>query len=240
MSARKVIKVLFRVFIIFCVLIAVIAIAPRLIFDEATLRWLFAVSGSPLRIGSRILPIVVGGRTYHVPANYLDSPLEHPLGQEEGGMLLTALLPTLEAQTRENRDEFMKVRGWGRRVLILINVTILEKNKSLDIDLMSAWIFPGKTELSSDEIYGLRHLMHVSRVRKYGYEAYEEYVDGQRQSVIVCDIEGAAPAPGCSHTFFYDNLSLKVSYHRRNLPHWKAIEESIVALLQHFTEAPDR
>ena len=58
--------------------------------------------------------------------------------------------------------------------------------------------------------------------------------DDRLDDVIVCNIDGQVPFPGCSHEFVDGNFLVRVTYGKRYLPQWRAVKELTTKLLTAF------
>jgi hypothetical protein len=186
---------------------------------------------SPLRTDPEPIHVRLSGRDYDIPANYFDAVLQPGLDQRD--ILLVALLPSLEARTRENWDEFMKVPGWGRRVTLLIKV-LKRPDGALAAQLRAAQYISGPFEVIGIE-HGLEHSIPAGEGRFRKRQEVFVARDGEQFiAVIECTRDGDYPQPGCEHHFLVSGLFVKALYDKRYLPEWRSIQDSVISLMKGF------
>lgn len=195
---------------------------------------------SPLRTDSEPIHIRLAGHDYDLPANYLDSPLEGA-GPTYRSVLLVALLPELQARTKQNWDEFMKVPGYGRRVHIL--VTVPEAPDGVLERIRSGRERSNPTTPAAYRVFDLifrRPAPSTSRWIKREVMVDQPGNDDAAaiRGFIECVRYGDVPEPGCSHFFTENDVVFKVSYSREELSRWRAIMCSVKALFRSFEREP--
>jgi hypothetical protein len=186
---------------------------------------------SPLRTDAEPIHVRLSGQDYYIPANYFDAVIRRGLDQRD--ILLVALLSSLEARTRENWDEFMKVPGFGRRVHMLIEA-LDHPEIGLDAALQASEYMWGPFEVKGTA-NGLerRDPAGTGRSQKRR-EVFIDRSNGNLTTLIVCTRDGDYRKPSCEQYFMAGDLRVKATYAKQFLPTWRSIQESVAALLQRY------
>lgn len=69
-----------------------------------------------------------------------------------------------------------------------------------------------------------------------GREVFIGKADGKVTDVISCSLVGRVPAPGCSHLFSFENMSISVSYPRYKLDQWRSFRDRSIKMLSCFRQ----
>ena len=187
--------------------------------------------------GTKIHRMILAGKHYYVPENYILLPYS------KTGFVIEILFPDMEPRTKENIKIFLEPnRSNGRRSHILIN-DALETTTLLFKYNVQLEHYSKHTELPNE--YGVKkqqvsrlHLTPNVRMR-YINEIYL-YTELNRSNAMVSYIkcEYLASSPSCGHRFNYNNLEIKVTYSMDRLPEWQAIRSKVVNLIESFKTIP--
>jgi hypothetical protein len=170
-----------------------------------------------------------------IPRNIIDFPPE--TRKPDQAISLIALWPTLEGRSETNVDEFMKVRGQGRRIRILVE----------DISGQTSFIYRYEIRRRflghitwNIEAFGLVRGTQTMTQDERPIQAGEMYIEGQADSptsFIECDPEGVVPMPGCSHFFMHRGLLFQISYGKPFLPDWKEIQRRVISMFDGLVQS---
>ena len=191
---------------------------------------------SPMRTSDTAVHIRLAGEDYCLPVNYLDAPLDRGLDQQH--MLLVALLPDLEARNRENWEEMLRTRGFGRSIRMLIRAVgdpvahLAHRHQSLSSRL-GPFVRIGQA-------FGLVVMATDERARRGRWELYLPSPGDSNAGFIPCVFPDDARSPDCRHSFVVgERFVVTATYGRAFLSEWQTIAERIEHLFAGFRTATD-
>ena len=202
--------------------------------------------------------VILGDRPFDLPANYLVDPT--PPNIQEDGILMIAMWPGFEPRTKENMDEMYKTPGFGRRINILVtalgsldNVHVPKdyegaRKRLKDVDHRFNPPFNIRPKISENPkyqykgvVYGLDKWELKDRDLTYGYGSDKHDIMGPagenpKTVYLGCAAAWAPPegeyfSPGCDMDFITNGLWINASFHKKYLPDWQNIRQSLTKML---------
>ena len=183
----------------------------------------------------RSVHVRLAGEDYCLPVNYLDGPIEPGLDQRD--ILIVALLPDLEGRNRENSEEIIRTRGFGRRIHVLVN-TVGDPFEGVTHRYQTFSRYGPFERIG--QAFGLVVMSNDDRSRFGRRELYVHSVGDLRVGFIRCRLPGDVQSPSCRHTFVASERFMVVAvYGRAFLSEWQAIVERIERLFEGFRARSD-
>jgi hypothetical protein len=183
----------------------------------------------------RLITVRIAGNELRIPRRYFLTRVSQAEQQET--ILIRAVVPGMDPMREDNKDEFLRARGYGRTVSILIHdarhTTTIEFRLNTTKDLGVPYELEGDT--FGLEAYQPKDPQHTNKNRSRP-EIYVDKKAGELRGYIECDREGRVPSPICSHVFVYRNMLLTIDYSKRFLPIWSSVEWSVEELIHRFSQ----
>ena len=194
-------------------------------------------SASPGPAADRSVHIRLAGEDYCIPRNYLDAPLDPGLDQRD--LFIVGLLPDLDARSRQDREEMRRVRGWGRRIQMLVTAVgdpVADLNQRLEFRFSYFGPF-----VRIGEAFGLVEMATDERARLGRWEMYVQPNGDVEAGFIQCWFPDDVQYPSCRQVFVVaDRFVVAATYGRSFLSEWRDIARRIERLFKEFREASDR
>lgn len=221
--------------VVLCCFVAFLGLQPYA-YAETRREPIFVPAPPSFRTDGERREVRIGGHRLCVPANYLTGSFYIDKPNADGELptvLVVALLPELEGRTEQNRNEFFRTKGFGRRAQILIR-----KPPNNSEDFFKIYI-KNRMKNKVSEIPESKKINDMLWYRPIG-KRYRDDVfintdnSGKINDFVQCSAVGSVPSPGCRHAFVHNDLLFKVSYGRSFLPEWQNIKDRVTYLFAVF------
>lgn len=181
----------------------------------------------------------IGAYEYDIPRNYQDTTTSPNC--RYSGALLWAVLPGLEGRNANNAEEFHSANKDSRWVTILIGVfpklpVLMEHLKHQMALAPQPRNYPSVWYERKQGPYGLV-FFEPQNVQSFDYDYTKElYVDESENPtvLIVCDMPSTIRNPGCTQYMVYRDAQVEISYGRKYLPTWEAVNTGLRHLLDQW------
>ena len=163
-----------------------------------------------------------------IPIRYLEDRWDRQQNARHEAQLFRVTLDTFEPVSRHEAGEQNK-RGIQNRMVILISDVV-------PIDELAAqrlgFASPGAARQPLDAYSnrpgpdGLLEVVPLSdRITHNVYVNYS--ADGELTTILACAVTGSVRNPRCHHSFRTEDLDIKASYPRTELPNWSILERNM-------------
>lgn len=164
-------------------------------------------------VSKKTVHVRMSGREYDFPENLFrpDSIPEH----EPRAIWMVSLLPGLEGRTNQNRAEIMTKPGWGRRVMILINIMRVSEETFMQRRFQYMDKAHGPFEIRSTNL-GLVHRYPKPPSKARNESRQEVYVFPSKDNarvIISCLKISDVPIPSCSQFFALNGSTSRFPTH---------------------------
>ena len=180
----------------------------------------------------------IAGKTYWIPAYYIDS-VSHSKQKVQEGILLFARLPDFAPRLEEKRD--MSVAFKNVDVFVSIH---LEDNAKHPRGFRNIYEYSREQQPTlkfQKEIHDLH--LEIPQDPKTFFFNVELYLQkdetGDMVSYITCDHKKQRRSLGCTHHFLHDGIIIEIRYRKKHLPNWKTIQSTFLKLFKTFENRPD-
>jgi hypothetical protein len=173
-----------------------------------------------------IVQTIIAGQTFRIPKNYLYKSNPEPV--DDSAMILV-MYPDFKPPT-ERPNDLWKRGEWYRNIRILF--ADLKTMKSLDTILKNR-IARLETSRIIGEEYGLIYQTQEEENPKDWGELWVEQ-EGYPAYIECSSPKSGNPILRCKHVMNWKNLYIHLSYDKKFLPHWQAIKDNVIRILEEF------
>lgn len=178
-----------------------------------------------------IINAKLGDVTLYIPKEYVK--FRHTsIGTESA--LLQAWYPGAAPVPGDDSTELWKQGIWWKNVMILVSMRH-DTTIPFDKGTKSSIKYLRATEFAGDE-YGLQH--YTQAPDDHNQDLYDVWLEKDNDFIIsriTCTEKiSELSKPNCTHYFFWNDLSAKITFDRRFLSDWKTINQNVTSMLESF------